>query len=360
MAYQSPPLSRSLIGSPLQRRPVGCLFWSGILVLSALALLSHAQIWLQEPTGAVLVFMGTIALATVVALPVLWLLRLLDRLEREPMPLFIGSLLWGAIISTGLSGLLNSLGAVALTQSFRLRGDDGESLGRLLTATLVAPPVEEAAKGLGILLLFWFLRAEFDNLRDGLIYGSLVGLGFNIAETALYVMHGYVETGAAPLGQQLAVRFVFLGLNGHLIFSALFGAGLGLARQTSRRWLRLVSPLVGYGLAVLAHALSNSLGVLLFTAIVSGLGFGSADDFADVPVASAWFAAVIADLISAGWVYIVLGILLGLSARWERAIIRLFLADEVGTAVTAAEYAAIKQTIPILNVPAFARSSRGI
>jgi RsiW-degrading membrane proteinase PrsW (M82 family) len=355
--YRS-PLSRSLIGSPLQRRPVGCVFWTGMLALAGLALLSHANLWLAAPTEAMLIFLGTVTVATIVSLPVLRLLRLLDRLEREPVPLFIGAVLWGAIISTGLSGILNALGGAALTRSIRL-GDEGEALGDMLTATLVAPVVEEAAKGLAILLLFWFLRAEFDDLRDGLIYGALVGLGFNIAETALYVMQGYLETGSAPLGQQLAVRFVVLGLNGHTLFSALLGAGLGLARQTQRRWLRLWAPLAGYALAVLAHALSNSLGVAIFTGIIYLQDFDT-DDLADLPVAAVWQAAMVADLISNGWVYIVLGILIGLSARWERAIIRLFLADEVGTAVTPAEYAAIQQTIPIMNVPAYARSGAGI
>ena len=28
---------------------------------------------------------------------------------------------------------------------------------------------------LGVLLIFWLLRAEFDNLRDGIVYGALVG-----------------------------------------------------------------------------------------------------------------------------------------------------------------------------------------
>jgi len=38
-----------------------------------------------------------------------------------------------------------------------------------------------------VIVIFWLLRAEFDNLRDGIVYGALVGLGFNWFETALYV-----------------------------------------------------------------------------------------------------------------------------------------------------------------------------
>jgi RsiW-degrading membrane proteinase PrsW (M82 family) len=328
-------------------------------VLGLLAFLSHITLWITEPTAAALIFLGTATLATLISLPVLALLRLLDRLEREPVPLFVGAVLWGAIIGTGLSGLLNSLGGAVLASRFRLTGEEAQSQGQFLTATLVAPPVEEALKGLGIILLLWFLRAEFDNLRDGLIYGALVGLGFNIAETALYVMQGFLESGSAPLGQQLAVRFVFFGLNGHLIFSALFGAGLGLARQTARRWVRLAAPIVGYLLAVFAHALNNSLGVALFTVFLSVMGFSDVSDFSTVPVGAVWVAAVLSEILTDGWVYIALGILLGLSARWERAVIRSYLADEVDGAVTTDEYAVLQQTIPLLNVPAYARTGTG-
>ena len=44
------------------------------------------------------------------------------------------------------------------------------------------------------------LRAEFDNMRDGIVYGALVGLGFNWFEAALYVAQGYAENGVAPYG----------------------------------------------------------------------------------------------------------------------------------------------------------------
>src|SRR5262249_52130211 len=54
----------------------------------------------------------------------------------------------------------------------------------LLAAPISAPIAEEIAKALGVLLIFWLLRAEFDNMRDGIVYGALVGLGFNWFEVA--------------------------------------------------------------------------------------------------------------------------------------------------------------------------------
>jgi len=57
----------------------------------------------------------------------------------------------------------------------------------LLAAPISAPIAEEIAKAMRVIVIFWLLRAEFDNLRDGIVYGALVGLGFNWFETALYV-----------------------------------------------------------------------------------------------------------------------------------------------------------------------------
>ena len=42
-------------------------------------------------------------------------------------------------------------------------------------------------------------------------------------------------------------------------FTALFGASLGFALQTRRRWLRILAPIAGLALAIAAHMLNNAL-----------------------------------------------------------------------------------------------------
>ena len=109
------------------------------------------------------------------------------------------------------------------------------------------------------MLLFFLLRAEFDNMRDGFVYGALVGVGFTWLEAPMYVAQGYAEFGIAPWGLQLGWRYSLFGLSGHALFTGIFGAFLGLALQTRRRWLKLVAPVVGLALAIAAHALNNVL-----------------------------------------------------------------------------------------------------
>src|SRR6516164_11444013 len=140
----------------------------------------------------------------------------------------------------------------------------GPNASLMLVAPISAPIVEELAKALGVLLIFWLLRPEFDNMRDGIVYGALVGLGFNWFEAALYVAQGYAENGVAPYGAQLGGRYALLGLGGHAMFTGIFGASLGLAIQTRRRWVRILAPIVGLVLAIAAHMLNNAL-PLLFT-----------------------------------------------------------------------------------------------
>ncbi len=350
----SPLIARALVGSPLRRPLFGCVFLVAMLFLLGLAFLGHLTLWIIAPLEASALFAGTALLASLASLPVLLLLWVLDRRERESIWLFGGAVLWGAVISTGISAIFNALGFGFITLGLQAAANiTNETVGELLTAALVAPPVEEAAKGLALLLLFWFLHAEFDNLRDGIIYGALVGLGFNIAETALYVMQGYLANGVIPLGEQFATRFVFLGLNTHLLWSALCGAGVGLARQTPRRWVRWLAPLAGYLLATLAHALNNSVGIFSLAFFLILMGYDLA---ASVPVPAMWVAAALMNLLVQGFPYLVLLILLGLSAQWERGVLKTYLADEVGTTVLPNEYAAITAGIPIFGMRNTARA----
>lgn len=53
-------------------------------------------------------------------------------------------------------------------------------------------------------------------------------------------------------------RAVLGGLASHATYTAITGVGLGFSRQTQRKWLKIVLPLLGLVVAILAHALWNS------------------------------------------------------------------------------------------------------
>ena len=120
------------------------------------------------------------SLLSLVPVAVLWFL---DRREREAPWLFVAAFLWGGLHCHCVALPFNTAffkfvdGWVA--QHPILTEILGPDAALMLAAPISAPITEELAKALGVLLLFWLLRAEFDNMRDGLVYGALVGSDSN-------------------------------------------------------------------------------------------------------------------------------------------------------------------------------------
>ena len=57
-----------------------------------------------------------------------------------------------------------------------------------IDTAVTAPIVEEAGKGLFLVAVVIFRRAQIHGLLDGLIYGALVGVGFAFVEDILYYL----------------------------------------------------------------------------------------------------------------------------------------------------------------------------
>ena len=141
---------------------------------------------------------------------------------QVPWPNLLSCALWGGTVGCGFSIVLNGLGHDAVAAFV----GSGEAF--TWTAILVAPVVEEVAKGLAVLLLFWILHDEFDNLLEGLILGAASGLGFALVENCVYNVR-FLEDGDETLWVLGTYRIVANALIGHPIYTAFTGAGLGLA-----------------------------------------------------------------------------------------------------------------------------------
>src|SRR6476646_10196891 len=206
---------------------------------------------------------GSLLLATVLAaLPVgplvacyLWL----DRYEPEPKHLLALGLLWGGFVATAAALLIQGIGG------FVVGFNDRQSLA------LVAPVSEEACKGLFLLLLLWWRRAELDGILDGIVYAGMVGVGFAFTENILYLAAAYNGTDGMGPGGTEAVTATFIlrcviSPFAHPLFTTFIGIGVGMA-VNARSWGgRVLWPVAGYLCAVLAHAVWN---------VSTSSGFGS-------------------------------------------------------------------------------------
>jgi RsiW-degrading membrane proteinase PrsW (M82 family) len=157
-----------------------------------------------------------------------------------------------------IAAVLNTASAIIVART----SDGGQ--GMATTAVLVAPWVEEAAKGAGILAVFLFWRKEFDGIVDGIVLAGFTGLGFAFTENILYFgrafLSGNEHTGLAgglfAAGSTFVLRGV-LAPFAHPLFTTMTGIGLGIAATRRPGAVRWLAPIGGYLLAVLLHATWN-------------------------------------------------------------------------------------------------------
>ena len=194
--------------------------------------------------------------AVIYILPLIWL----DRYDPEPLWLLALAFAWGALVSVIVSFVINtSVGYVA----FRITGDPYAA--QAIGAVISAPVVEEASKGIGLLILLIFFRRYFDDILDGIVYAGVIALGFATVENVLYYGRAIGEAGMAGL----AILFVMRGIMSpfaHVTFTAMTGIGCGMARESHNRAVKILMPMLGYVGAVTLHALWNGM------AVIGGLG----------------------------------------------------------------------------------------
>ncbi|MBN1485828.1 MAG: PrsW family intramembrane metalloprotease [Chloroflexia bacterium] len=169
------------------------------------------------------------------------LLWWLDRYEKEPWPLFLSAFAYGCIPAIILSIIFELVLDIPL---------GGSAYGDIIGVAIVAPVVEEAVKGLAVLLIFFIWRREFDGVLDGIMYGAVVGFGFAMTENFFY----FLDTAGDPI--VIVMRSLVFGAN-HAFFTGFSGAALGLARQSKKRSLWLLLFPAGLLLAMLFHAAHN-------------------------------------------------------------------------------------------------------
>ena len=236
---------------------------------------------LSYPTVLVLLVLSAFALPLVF---VGWI-RNTERYGREPLRAVLRVFGWGAFVSAVIAIILEFVFLAAAMQIGPLytylasRFSDPTTVFAIL---VVAPFVEEATKGLGVLSA----RRRIRTTSDGLVYGATAGFGFSAMETLFYGGGGMIvliNEGLDPTGSILVI--VVRSFSSSLLHaSATATTGFGLAKGWL--WGRRYAYVPFYFLAVGLHATFNFLQGLpqLYPGFAGGLtdyvGFFAAVVFA--------------------------------------------------------------------------------
>jgi protease PrsW len=204
-----------------------------------------------------------VLLVAAFALPLIYLVWIRNsvRSGREPWPTVLKAFLWGAVLSVIIAVVLSIVFILILSQSQSLNdffarrfADPTTAIGALV----VAPIVEEAAKGVGATAG----RPQTQARTDGLVYGAAAGLGFSAMENLFYALAALVVSGVGPSGSLVLVAVrSFSSSFLHASSTAVMGYGLAKSWLTGRPWA--VFPF--YLVAVAMHATFNLFSTLAQT-----------------------------------------------------------------------------------------------
>lgn len=220
---------------------------AAIIALGTLAGLILSLLTAVNPAGTALGFaLSTVALAGVLAC-YLWL----DRWEPEPPRLLIMAFLWGASVAVLLSVLLEHV----VDQTFGA----GQEEVSFTTVAIGAPVVEEAAKGLFLLLMLTGRRRiELNTLTDCLVYAGITAAGFAWLENIFYIASAEtLQESLVTAGLRLVI-----GPFAHPLFTTMIGIGVYFAMQQRSRVAKVGCVLLGYLGAVVMHGLWNGSALL--------------------------------------------------------------------------------------------------
>lgn len=115
--------------------------------------------------------------------------------------------------------------------------------------------IEEGFKILPVLLLAIFVPNLIRSRKDGIVYGALAGMGFNIIEIGLYIAKALHNSTVLEALYQHSTRLGVWGFGSHIIWSAFVGMGIGFAAEsTAKGWAKWRQAVIFYLLAAVAHS----------------------------------------------------------------------------------------------------------
>ncbi|MGN7248448.1 PrsW family intramembrane metalloprotease [Janibacter anophelis] len=252
--------------NPTPRPTLRTWLLAGVVGVCSLGLLLIFALMYGFSFGIVLTLVSLLAalIPLTIVIPIfLWL----DRFEAEPWRYLLTAFLYGALGSTFLAMIGNGVVGSILGAMFGAQNQD------VLTAVIAAPLVEETTKGVFLLVMWWFMRREFNGLTDGIVYAGIVAAGFAFTENIQYFAGAAMEQGVAGFGVTFVLRGIVTPFL-HPMFTTMTGIGVGLAAVSRSMPVKFVAPVLGWCAGVLLHGLWNLSASTGTAGLFIGLGVG--------------------------------------------------------------------------------------
>ena len=191
--------------------------------------------WLAPPLAGLGNPAFLLTFAVIQAGVLLVAIRYLDVYGRQPLGLVALVAAWGATAAAAISVAGNGFVKGLLSGDVQLVFGDAIS----------APLVEESAKGIALLAAAIPVRllmrragiSLFEGPGAGIVYGAAVGLGFAFTEDLYFLVDKARSAGIDAGFDTFLYRRDFFGpaILHHAVFTAAFGAALGLAIWSTSR-----------------------------------------------------------------------------------------------------------------------------
>ncbi|NLU76379.1 PrsW family intramembrane metalloprotease [Streptomyces sp. HNM0575] len=241
------------------RRTLRALTLVTLLALCGLIILGLVR----EQTGTVGLLVG-LGLAVLPVPLLVSAFRWIDGVEPTPWRNHLFAFAWGAFAATLVALLTNTLATSWLVTSFA--DADAQPRADVLGSTVIAPVVEETAKGAAILLLFFFRRRDFNGVVSGIAIAGITAAGFAFTENVLYLGTAFGEDqllGPEALHESVTAMTFFIRIVvapfAHPLFTTMTGIAFGIvaALPSLGRTLRILIPVLGLLTASLLHSIWN-------------------------------------------------------------------------------------------------------
>jgi len=161
-----------------------------------------------------------------------WVLRLLRPVRPPQRQWSVAAVAWGVAAATGCALLANGAFGNVLAKTA------GSGFFTNWGAALTGPLDEEILKLCGVAMIALAAPLAIRGPTDGLIFGGLVGLGFQMMENFTYCLNAISLDGAtSPASSVISTAAARLatGFGSHWTMTAVAGAGLGILAARGRR-----------------------------------------------------------------------------------------------------------------------------